>query len=149
MKSYVTAQVSRYFNASPERIFDAWADFETMRKETSVVRIDLRVGGKWYVKDHREGMDFVADGEFLEIARPRRLVLTFRMEQFSPDIDRITIEIVPVDKGCQLTLTQEVTVEHEDTLSPQEVEALLAENKLQTEQGWTIAFDELEAKVAA
>jgi uncharacterized protein YndB with AHSA1/START domain len=54
--------------------------------EAKVVKNDVRVGGTWLIKDRRNGQDYVGDGEYLEIDRPRCLVFTFRMAQFSPTI---------------------------------------------------------------
>jgi uncharacterized protein YndB with AHSA1/START domain len=51
-------------------------------------------------------MDYKAKGEYLEIDCPHRLVFTFQMSQFSDTVDRVIVEIKPLEKGCQLTLTQ-------------------------------------------
>jgi len=96
----------------------------------------------------RDGQEYVADGEYLEIDRPRRLVLTFRMAQFSPTIDRVIVDIAPLAQGCQVTVTQEITVPHEDSLTPQELETLLAGHKSETEQGWNQGFDLLATMLA-
>lgn len=55
----------------------------------------------------RTNKEYVAEGEYLEIDRPRRLVFTFRMPQFSDSEDRVVVEIAPLEEGCELTLTQE------------------------------------------
>lgn len=110
-----TLRMTRHFDASPERVFDAWLDPQTAGKwlftspssEKHSAEIDARVGGAYTIFDRREGKDYTAVGEYLEIDRPHRLVFTFGMPQFSPDFDRITVEIVPDGAGCLLTLTQE------------------------------------------
>jgi uncharacterized protein YndB with AHSA1/START domain len=114
-KSPNSVRLVRHFDASPERVFDAWIDPETSSKwlftmptsESHSAEIDARVGGKYTITDRREGNDYTAVGEYLEISRPNRLVFTFGMPQFSPEFDRITVEIVPDGSGCQLTLIQE------------------------------------------
>ena len=45
------------------------------------------------IVDRRDGIDYRALGEYLEIDRPRRLVFTFAMPQFSPDFNKVTVEI--------------------------------------------------------
>ena len=75
----------------------------------------------------------------LEIDRPRRLVFTFAMPQFSPNCDTITIEIVPDGTGCIMTFTQAGI----DISS--ELRELGAGHKGGTEQGWTVMFDGLAA----
>src|SRR5688572_21766991 len=108
-------RMTRRFEASPERVFDAWLNPETARKwlfvtpadQTYTAEIDARVGGKWTITARRGGINYTASGEYLEIDRPRRLVFTFEMLQFSPNSDRITIEVAPSGTGCLLTFTQE------------------------------------------
>lgn len=129
----ISLTVTRRFDASPERVFDAWLDPETARKwlfsdeGSEIVRaeIDARVGGGFsFVRRSPEG-DLEHVGEYLEIDRPRRLVFTFAVPALSPEYDRVTVEIVRLDKGCELTLTNE--------MSP-EVHSEWGE---QTREGWT------------
>src|SRR5690349_17749924 len=108
-------RMQRRFAASPERLFDAWVNPETARKwlfttptdEAYSAALDVRVGGKWTIMARRAGTDYTAIGEYLEIERPRRLVFTFAMPQFSPEYNRLTIEIVADGSGSLLTLTHE------------------------------------------
>lgn len=107
-------RIIRRFDATPERVFDAWLNPATARKwlfttpadETYTAELDARVGGKWTITARRGGIDYTGGGEYLEVDRPRRLVFTFAMLQFSPNSDRITIAIAPSASGCILTLTQ-------------------------------------------
>ncbi len=87
----------------------------------------------------RGGIDFVGRGEYLEIDRPRRLVFTFAMLQFSPNSDRTTIEIAPSSAGCILTLTQQgVDIADELRHQPPGVAG-------GTERGWSEMFNALAA----
>jgi uncharacterized protein YndB with AHSA1/START domain len=109
-------RITRRFDAAPERVFDAWVDPSTARKwlfttaasESHSTDIDARVGGRWTIADRREGVDYTALGEYLEIDRPRRLAFTFAMPQFGPHVDRIVVEIAPDGDGSLLTLTHEL-----------------------------------------
>lgn len=149
--SYVTAQVTRYFAATPERLFDAWLKPEIMFKwlftsdaSDPVGRVcenDARVGGTYFIQDRRNGIDYKANGQYLEIDRPRRIVFTFQMPQFSDTTDKVIIEIEPLDDGCELTLTQEIVVPHEDTLTPDEAAEMLRQYKGATEHGWNEMFE--------
>lgn len=129
----VALQVTRRFDASPERVFDAWLDPEVARRwlfsdeGSEIVRaeVDARVGGSFsFVRRSGDG-DLEHVGEYLEIDRPRRLVFTFAVPAISPEYDRVTIEIVRLDKGCELTLTSEMSPE------------IFAEWGEQTREGWT------------
>jgi uncharacterized protein YndB with AHSA1/START domain len=142
-QSPIVVRVTRRFEASAERVFDAWLDAEKARKflfATStgqMVRseIDPRVGGAFNFTDRRDGVDAEHVGEYLEIDRPRRLVFTFHTERGSTDLSRVTVEIVPLGSGCELTLTHEM-------------DPKWAEYKDRTQAGWTTILDGLGAVLA-
>lgn len=133
--------MTRHFDASPERLFDAWADpqlahawlFTGPESEHHTVEMDLRVGGQWRIVDRRGGVDYTAVGEYLEIERPRRLAFTFGMPQFSPAFDKVTVEIAADGDGAVMTLVQE-------GLPPQYIAA--------TEDGWAKMFEGLSLQLA-
>jgi uncharacterized protein YndB with AHSA1/START domain len=113
LKRHLT--LTRRFDAAPERVFDAWLDPDKARHwlytapgdEAWTGEIDGRVGGRYRITVRREGTDYTVIGEYLEIERPRRLVFTFCMPQFSTPVDRVVVEIEPDGEGCVLTLTHE------------------------------------------
>jgi uncharacterized protein YndB with AHSA1/START domain len=77
-------RIRRLFDAPASAVFTAWTTPEYVRRwwgsETAplvVCDIDLRVGGTWrYVTRDVDGTELAWRGEFLEIARPHRLVST-------------------------------------------------------------------------
>jgi len=125
----VTVRVSRRFDFSPERVFDAWLDpnnagkwlFATPGGEMVRVEIDARAGGRFVFVDRRSGEDIEHSGEYLEIDRPRRLVFNFRVPKFSNEATLIRVEIAPSGFGCELVLIHE---------------GVLPEYAGRTEQGW-------------
>ena len=128
----VMARVSRRFAAPAERVFDAWLDPQTARRwlfttpEGEIVKceIDARVGGGYVITDRRDGEETEHVGEYLEIDRPRRLVFTLAVPKFSPDADRVTVEIVPLEGGgCEVTISHELSAANAHYLE-------------QTAQGW-------------
>jgi uncharacterized protein YndB with AHSA1/START domain len=94
-------------------VFDAWLDpalvgrwmFAAGGDEVLHVRIDPRVGGAFSFKIRRAGREIDHVGEYRVIDRPRLLAFSWGIagEEGS---DGVTVEIVPLAKGC------EVTVEH-------------------------------------
>jgi uncharacterized protein YndB with AHSA1/START domain len=137
--SSLPVRVTRRFSASAERVFDAWLDparaqkflFATPTGQMVRAEIDARVGGKFVFTDRREGVDVEHMGEYLEIERPRRLVFTFAVPQFSAESTRVSIDIVPLETGCELTLTHE---------------GVLPDYVTRTEAGWGMILDNLAAK---
>jgi uncharacterized protein YndB with AHSA1/START domain len=108
----VTVRVARRFDASPERAFDAWLApktagewlFATATGRMVRVEIDARVGGRFVFVDRRDGEDVQHVGEYLMIDRPRRLAFPFSVPKFSLETTRVSIEVIPMEAGCELTL---------------------------------------------
>lgn len=133
----VKLTVTHRFKASAERVFDAWLDPAKARHWLFVTRpntplaraeVDARVGGRFCFADLREGEEVEHMGVFLELDRPRRLVLTLSVPKYSANVDRVTVEIAPQDTGCVLTLTHELGPEGEQW-------------RERTTQGWTQLLD--------
>jgi uncharacterized protein YndB with AHSA1/START domain len=137
----MTVQVTRYFEASPERVFDAWLDpqkagqwlFATPSGQMVRVEIDARAGGSFLFVDRRDGEDVEHTGEYIEIDRPHRLVFTFTVPKYSQESTCVSIDIVPEGTGCRLTLA------HEN---------VLADYASRTQAGWTGILDKLAAAIA-
>jgi uncharacterized protein YndB with AHSA1/START domain len=114
-RTTATVRVKRRFTASAEEVFDAWLDPEKARRflfatpTGQMVRAetDPRMGGRFTFTDRRDGGDVEHTGEYLDIDRPHRLVFTFAVPKYSSVSTRVTIEIAPLDSGCELTLSHE------------------------------------------
>jgi uncharacterized protein YndB with AHSA1/START domain len=129
-------RITRRFDASPERVFDAWVDperaarwlFATPTGQIIRCEIDARLGGRFVIV-RREDIDIEHVGQYLEFDRPRRLVFTFAVPHYSTQETRVSVDIVPTDSGCELTLS------HENVL-PEWAEA--------TRQGWGKILESLD-----
>jgi uncharacterized protein YndB with AHSA1/START domain len=138
----MTVRVVRRFDATAERVYDAWLDrenagrwlFATPAGQMTVVEIDPRVGGAFTFIDRRDGEDIAHTGEYLELDRPRRLVFNFRVPKFSEEATRISIDIASPASGCDLTLLHE---------------GVYAEYAARTEEGWKAILDGLSKVIAA
>jgi uncharacterized protein YndB with AHSA1/START domain len=108
-------RVSRHFDATMERVFDAWLDpakagqflFATPTGQMVRVEIDARLGGSFVFTDRRNGEDIEHTGKYLEIDRPHRLVFEFVVPKFSKQFTRVSVDLKPLPTGCELTLTHE------------------------------------------
>ncbi len=124
-----TVVVRREFEASQERVFDAWLDpasagrwlFATPSGQMVRVEIDAQVGGRFLIIERRDGQDAEHRGAYRHIDRPDRLVFSFG-DDIAFDATTVTVDIAPTPDGCDLTLTQE---------------GVGAEWVAKTQQGWT------------
>ena len=104
--------VTRSYAHPPERVFDAWLDpavagrFLFATPDGTMVRceIDARVGGRFHIVERRGDEDADHQGEYLEIARPRRLEFSFG-DNLAFGATTVTVEITPTAAGCDLTLS--------------------------------------------
>jgi uncharacterized protein YndB with AHSA1/START domain len=85
LDSNYTLKLSRWFDASPERVFDAWlskqwGEWVPPRAATCVVtELEPIVGGKYHLAmTMPDGRSVEIDGVYREIVRPSRLALTWR-----------------------------------------------------------------------
>jgi len=115
----VHATVSYKFSVPPEKVFDAWLDTDMVGKfmfgpnvrDEEIVRlkIDKRLGGSFSFIVRRKGVEIDHLGEYLEVNRSHRLIFTWAVRDELPNKSRIVINITPLQKGCELTLTQEMS----------------------------------------
>lgn len=125
--------MTRRFEASPERVYDAWTDpkyaslwlFAGPTDEAHTCEMDARPGGRWTITATRGGVLYTATGEFLEADRPRKVSLTFAMPQFSPEHDFIIVTFEADGDGCIMRFRQE---------------GIAQEAKGPSESGWTPMF---------
>jgi uncharacterized protein YndB with AHSA1/START domain len=87
----IILELSRVFDAPPERVFDAWLEKSWgdwvgppgVRGE--VVQLEPRVGGRYKIVMHRESGDLTVSGTYKEITRPSRIVMSWKWEHGDPD----------------------------------------------------------------
>ena len=76
-----------------------------------VAETDLRVGGRYRVRFRTlNGSEHECTGEYLEIVRPSRLVMSWQWTEGGEadeanEESRVEIELRPIDTGTELTLT--------------------------------------------
>jgi uncharacterized protein YndB with AHSA1/START domain len=138
----ILVKVSHRYEASAERVFDAWLNVEKAGKflfattggEMIKAELDPRVGGRFLFVDRRAEGDVEHFGEYLEIDRPSRIAFLFWVTGTEENRDRVTVDIKPLDAGCEVTLTHEMDEQY-------------AEYRDRTQHGWTQILENLSKVV--
>jgi uncharacterized protein YndB with AHSA1/START domain len=138
-KPTTTVQIKHHYNASSERVFDAWLDpekagkflFATPTGQMVRVEIDARPGGSFVFTDRRDGEDIDHTGTYEIIERPTKIVFSFNVPKYTKELTRVIVEITPQDQdgGCELTLTHE---------------KVWQDFSEQTQKGWNMILTSLE-----
>jgi len=133
-------KMSRDFNASAERVFDAWLDpkyvgnwlFGTPDGKGKVSKVDPRVGGQFEIGEMR-GDEFANHvGTYHEIERPNRIVFSYYLETENEELSStVIVEISEMENGCAVHITHEM-------------DDIYAEYEANTIEGWTMIFNGLE-----
>lgn len=135
-------RVTRRFAAPAEAVFDSWLDertagewlFATPDGDMARVEIDARVGGRFEIVERRGGEEVLHTGAYESLERPTRLVFTLQLPLYSPNSERVSVEIVPAEEGCGLSLVQ--TVAPDAPASPEQIE-----------RGWTTIIGALAERL--
>lgn len=108
--------VRHFYRISPEFIFDAWLKPEIISKwlfvgpssEITGIAMNPVVKGNFSILEfERSNGDYIDHyGEYLEIARPNRLVFTLSVPKHFPGVTCVTIQIKSKITGCELILIQ-------------------------------------------
>jgi uncharacterized protein YndB with AHSA1/START domain len=113
----IAAQPERVFRAltSPDEIVRWWGS-EEMYKTISWTP-EFRVGGKWRSEGRDAGGDtFAIEGEYLEIAPPRKLVQTWKPDFDAGHETTLTYLLEPTETGTRVTLRHEGFADREQSL---------------------------------
>ena len=100
-----------YIKTTPERLWEAITTSEIRSKYQfgNTFTAEWKPGGRFEMGNAKAGDQLLADGEILEVDRPRKLVQTMRA-LWGEDVkaegwSTITWEIEPVGDSCHLTVT--------------------------------------------
>lgn len=124
----IAVTVQQSFHHSPERLFDAFLDphwigkwmFGPQIRDEVVLRIhvDPQRGGEFSFLVRRpakpEGTEINHVGRYMEISRPGRLSFTWAIGSHDENSSRVTLEVIPLGSGSEVTLTHEIPIEWAD-----------------------------------
>jgi uncharacterized protein YndB with AHSA1/START domain len=136
----------RRIKARPQIVFDAVTSAGGIAQwwgpdagPVLVAEADPRVGGRYRVRFLRmlDSTEYESSGEFLEIVRPKRVVMSWRWKDgvVDPGESRIEITLKAVPEGTELTFVHSQLYDEEARRGH--------------EEGWTGSLDKLEALFAA
>jgi uncharacterized protein YndB with AHSA1/START domain len=131
----------RRIRARPEIVFEAVTTAEGIASwwgpdagPVLVSESDPRVGGRYRLRFRMlDGSEHETSGEFLEIVRPERVVMSWRWlgGAEDPGESRVEIRLAAVSMGTEITFTHSRL--HDE------------ETRISHEGGWSGALDKLEA----
>lgn len=114
--THSTFVIERTYDASPQRVFDAWADpaaktkwFGPREKPEGAYSLEFRVGGREHLTvPTPDGNIYTFDALYYDIVPGRRIVYTYDMHR---DDARISVSLAAVEieahgDGTRLTLTE-------------------------------------------
>ncbi|HAT40529.1 MAG TPA: hypothetical protein DCS87_02235 [Rheinheimera sp.] len=110
-------KLSHVFYHQPEQVFDLWVDehhaaswlFGGPDQYTDVIRIDARVGGRFFASGRSGAKPIVHQGQFHVLQRPQQILFSVSPypDQMEPDLIQIKFERCPF--GCELHLTHQLS----------------------------------------
>jgi len=115
LRAAVAIRIDAPFEASPERVFNAWLDpdvarlwlFATATRPIAHVEIDAQVGGTFRFVERRESRDVEHRGEYVEIVPYQRLAFTLALADRRRTVTRVIVEIADRAMACNVALTHE------------------------------------------
>ena len=111
-KDKLEVRLTRVFNATPERLWQAHTDPEQIVKwweNTKVDKLDFKVGGAWrFVSQGGDGKEYAFRGDYKEIDQPSKIVRTFEFEGMPGHVmtESLTLEAQPDGKTKQTTISK-------------------------------------------
>ncbi len=110
---HATFVVERTYEASPAKVYEAWADPDAKVKWFSKPDIfEFRVGGREYSSGGPpEGPVFTYDACYQEIVPEQRIVYSYSLDSGDTriSVSLTTVELIPVEQGTKLIFTEQGT----------------------------------------
>jgi uncharacterized protein YndB with AHSA1/START domain len=110
---HATFTVERTYQASPARVFAAWADSEAKARWFSKAdEFDFRVGGREFSRGGPpDGPIYTFDACFQEIVPNQRIVYSYTLDmgEMRISVSVTTVELKPTDAGTRLIFTEQGT----------------------------------------
>jgi uncharacterized protein YndB with AHSA1/START domain len=130
-----TIVIRKLIAATPEEVFMAWTDPESMRDwmmgradmKQSDVHLDVRPGGNFRITMKGNDGNYEHTGKYLIVEPPSRLVFTWISKSTHQQETIVTVELKPRGTECELTLTHEKLPSKEEASNHQDGWTRIAE----------------------
>jgi len=109
-------RLSRVYPASPEKVWRAWTDPQTLSRwfgpgepdSVTHAQMDVRVGGSYEIAFRtQDGEEHRVSGIYQEVEPQRRLVFSWAWQSTPERVSLVTVELQPAAGGCELRFLHE------------------------------------------
>ncbi|MGH2960810.1 MAG: SRPBCC family protein [Solirubrobacterales bacterium] len=113
---HATFTVEREYDASPGRVFAAWAEpdakgrwFGDSSQGVEEFELDFRIGGREFNRGTVEGQAYTFDARYQDIVPDERIVYAYDMhiDDSRISVSLATVEMKPDGAGTRLTYTEQ------------------------------------------
>jgi uncharacterized protein YndB with AHSA1/START domain len=113
--AHATFAIERVYDASPARVFEAWADPEAKKRwfgpeETNGSHeLDFRIGGQERSEIEHAGSRYTFDARYQDIVPDERIVYAYDMHRDDTriSVSLATVELVSAGAGTRLRFTEQ------------------------------------------
>ena len=114
-KENIKLELKRVIPAKREDVFKAWTDPDLMKqwwrrldvKYAEIIKLDLRIGGKYEIHMRTKTELHIIQGKYLEIVKPEKLVFTWLTESTYNKDTKVTVLLKDLGAETELRLTHE------------------------------------------
>jgi uncharacterized protein YndB with AHSA1/START domain len=137
-KENLEVKITRVFQATPQRMWQAHTDTEQIVKwwdNTTVDKFELKVGGVWrFVSVGEDGKEHAFNGVFKELDEPKKIVRTFEYEPWAGHVMTESVMFEPMPDGT----TKQTTISKYENID--DLQGMVGSGM---ERGATVGLDRL------
>ena len=109
-------RLSRFYPASPEKVWRAWTDPQALSRwfgpgepdSVTHAQMDVRVGGRYEIAFRTQyGEEHRVRGVYQDVQPQRRLVFSWAWQSTPERVSLVTVELQPDGQGCELRFLHE------------------------------------------
>ena len=127
--AHATFAIERVYDASPARVFEAWADpvakprWFGPEETNGSYELDFRIGGQERSQMEHAGSRYTFDARYQDIVPDERIVYAYDMhrDETRISVSLATVELAPAGAGTRLLFTEQaVFLDGQDTPAERE-----------------------------